>query len=232
MKKMVFLGVFALLAMPQSTQAAVVLAVDNFRNLNPGDPPAYIVQDSIDLIISRTNIGLNSIGSTDGTFGSLASPAASTGTANSSESFRWVNGIATATLDFAFTDTSGADRSLTTFHFDSGATRPNAARNFELFLVDGMTETSLASDVIPSAGAATPTYADFDLGLGGLTLAANSTVNLSLRFTGGDGSGGHHGHFDNLALSAVAIAVPEPSSAAIIGLIGIYGLVRRRRTAA
>ena len=244
MKKLILLTLFAALAMPQAVQADLIVGVDQFRSSTTNLTPAnYAVQDGVDVLITRSGTdedgasatpGVNALGSTDGTIGSVADSGVSTAQISPGESFRWVNGAQSATFDFAFTDTSGANRTLSTFHFDGGVNRPNVAQDFELFLVDGGGETSLGSGTIPLvSGGAAPEYTDFNINLSNLAFNANSTVNFSLRFTRDDTStntGGHNGYLDNVGLSIVVPeVVPEPSSLALLGLAGFGMLVRRRK---
>ena len=226
------LGLGLALLSTTTAKAELVVAWDQIRNSNGTDPSNYVVQDGIDVIINRTGAGVNANGSTDGTIGNITPDApatVSTATATTSESYRWVNG-GNASFDFVITDTSGTSRDLGTFHFDAGATRPNAASDWELFQVDGATATSISTGAVGvTSGTGVPAYESFDIPLGSVALAANDSVTFRLAFTGGTaGSSGHHGHLDNVGISA-AVAIPEPSSLALLGVAGVCGMVRRRK---
>ncbi len=229
----------AMFAMPVAAQADLIVGIDQWRSSTTNLTPLnYAVQDGVDVLITRSGTsssgasatpGVNADGSNDGSIGSIVTSGVSTSQGINGESYRWINGGLTARFDFEFTDTSGSDRILDTFHFDFARTRPGVTPNFDLFLLDGGSETLLASGTnTASNGAGTPNldYEDFDLSLGGLAFNANSSVTLSLRFSGATGGSSHHGHLDNVGLST---AVPEPTSLAIFGLAGLGLAIRRRK---
>lgn len=144
-------------------------------------------------------------GNDDGTWGTLDNPMAELSKVGSSSGARLVNGNS-GFIDFVVTDTGGADRDLTGFHFDSATFRPNSAREFELSVVSGdLTVGSVATGNVPSANGGMFDWSDFDIDLSVLadhTLDANGTVTFRLEFTGGvPGSGGHHQQLDNVAIS-------------------------------
>lgn len=227
------------LGLHANCSAALIVAFDQVRSSNGSDPLNYVVQDGVDVITTRSGTsssggantpGVNKEGSTDGTIGSVAAAGVSTDTTINGESWRWTNGSQTANFDFDFTDTSGAARTVSTFHFDGGTNRPNVAQDWELFHVTGGGDVSLGTGTIPLvSGGALPEYTDFDVALGGLTLPANGTLSLSLRFTRDDtnsSSNGHHGYIDNIGLSVV----PEPSSLALLTMMSVVALGRKRRS--
>lgn len=241
MKTQILIGALSTCLVPVAAQATVIVAIDQFRSSTTNLTPAnFAVQDGVDVEITRSGIdgnglsatpSVNSDGSQDGSVGSVAVPGLSTAQSINGESFRWTNGAEAATFDFAFTDTSGTDRLLSTFHFDGGVNRPNVARDFTLVLAGA--ETVLGSGTIPlESGGPEAEYTNFDIDLGGITLAANSTVTFSLRFTSSDAVGvasGHNGHLDNVGLSTGVI--PEPSSMALLGLGSLALATRRRKSA-
>lgn len=151
--------------------------------------------------------------STDGTWGTLDTPAADTTADDNGDTVRLISG-ASGYYDFTLTDTGGLERDLTTFHFDSGTFRPNSARNFELSVLSGdLTVGSVATGIVPSVVGGTQDWSDFDIDLTGLsdrTLDANGTVTFRLEFTGGTvGAGGHHQSLDNVAVTAEPPVLPK-----------------------
>lgn len=243
MKKQLLIGAFSVSLVPVAAQADLILAIDQFRssttNLTPGNAP---IQDGLDVAITRSGLnaagapatpGVSRLGSTDGSVGSVPVPGLSTGNVAATESFVWTNGAQAARFDFAFTDTSGADRFLSTFHFDGGTNRPNVAQDFELFLL-GDTSVSLGSGTIPlESGGGDVEYTSFDIDLGGILLSAGSTVTLSLQFTRDDTSPNfnvHNGHLDNVGLSTGPNPIPEPASMALLALGSLALATRRRRS--
>ncbi len=119
-------------------------------------------------------------------------------------------------IDFTLTDTTGVARSLTGFHFDTGAFRPSAAIDWELEVLAGgdLTAGSLATGIATvSAG---PMEDDVTINLTGLTdstLDANGSVTFRLNFTGGGGdagaaANGHHLFLDNVGVTGLSLGQP------------------------
>lgn len=238
MKKLLLLiaAAVAAIAMPQNAEADLVLGIDSWRSSAtqtsaPSGFPAHF-ENGVSYSFARGNIGVNVNGSTDGTFGTSTDQTAGTTNAANSDGLRLTNGQ-DGFVTLAVTSLAGSpDLFLETFHFDAGASRMNAANDYELFLVDGATETSLGSGstvVNPGLGSGVADFGDIDIDLSGEAIAFNAgdTVNFRLAFTGGTASSGHHLSLDNIGLSAVA--VPEPSSMVVLGLAGLAVFTRRRR---
>ena len=150
--------------------------------------------------------------STDGTWGTLDTPAADITANDSGDAVRLING-SSGYYDFTVTDTGGTDRDLATFHFDAGTFRPNSARSYQLSVLSGdLSVGSVTSGVVPSIAGGVQDWTDFDIPLTGLadrTLDANGTVTFRLEFTGGTvGAGGHHQSLDNVAVTAEIPVIP------------------------
>ena len=144
--------------------------------------------------------------STDGTWGTLDTPAVDATADDNSDSVRLTNG-SSGHYDFTLMNTGGADRNLLTFHFDAATYRPSSARNYELSVLSGdLTVGTVASGVVPSVTGGQQDWSDFDIPLTGLddhTLDADGIVTFRLEFTGGTvGAGGHHQSLDNVAVTA------------------------------
>jgi hypothetical protein len=146
------------------------------------------------------------------------------------------NGTVSGNLDFTITNNGTVDIDLDSFHFDSYAFRANAARTYEIEVLSGDLTAGVvftsAALVIPATGNVNPAnHVDYDHSLAGLadhTLAAGESAVIRLAFSGGTGSGGgHHLFVDNIAVSGDL--VPEPSSAALLGLGGLALILRRRK---
>lgn len=150
--------------------------------------------------------------STDGTWGTLGTPAADMTADDNSDTVRLTNG-SSGYYDFTVTDTGGLARDLATFHFDAATYRPASSRNYELSVLSGdLTVGSVATGIVPSVAGGQQDWSDFDIPLTGLadrTLDANGTVTFRLEFTGGTpGAGGHHQSLDNVAITAEAPVLP------------------------
>lgn len=149
--------------------------------------------------------------SSDGQFGATGPAEAETSVAVNTDGTTLSNGY-DGSIDFMLTDSTGTDRALTGFHFDTGAFRPNAATDWELEVLAGgdITAGSLA------AGTTTinqgPIQDDESISLNGLadnTLEAFGSVTFRLSFTGGvDGSAGHHLFLDNVGITGFALGLP------------------------
>jgi hypothetical protein len=112
-------------------------------------------------------------------------------------------------IDFTLDNTSGTETTLTGFHFDTGAFRPNAATDWELEILPGgdLTASSLATGTATvNAG---PMQDDESVDLSVLAdnvLDVGGTVTFRLNFTGGGGdagsaASGHHVFLDNVGVS-------------------------------
>ncbi len=157
-----------------------------------------------------SGFGLDFDGNTDGTWGTLDTPAADTTTDDNMDVFRLVNGE-DGSLDFTITDTGGVDRDLAIFHFDSATLRPNSSRDYELSIVAGdLTLGTVATGTVPSLTGGVQDWTDFDIVLTNLadfTLDANGSVTFRLQFTGSDpnsSQAGHHQYLDNVGISELA----------------------------
>ncbi|CAN0336437.1 unnamed protein product, partial [Ectocarpus sp. 4 AP-2014] len=148
--------------------------------------------------------------SSDGQYGSAGPSGANTSVAAPSDGVTLSNGF-DGFIDFTITETTGANRELTGFHFDIGAFRSDAATDWQLEVLDGgeLTAGSLATGT--ATVAADPMADDESIDLTDLadsTLDANGSVTFRLSFTGGGGdagstASGHHLFLDNVGVTAL-----------------------------
>lgn len=153
--------------------------------------------------------------SSDGQYGALGPASADPSVALPTDGVTLSNGF-DGSIDFTVTDTTGTDRTLTGFHFDIGAFRPDAATDWELEVLAGgvVTEGSLATGTATvNAG---PTQDDESIDLTGLAdniLDANGSVTFRLHLTGGGGdtgsaASGHHLFLDNVGVTGLTVGLP------------------------
>lgn len=183
------------------------------------------------------NSGINFGASADGTWGTLATPAASLDRSDSSSALGF-NNTATGTLDFSITASSTI--SLTSFNFDSFRRFGGSANEAQLSILSGAITNgnvgSLLTIVQAAAGSDSfedVTGTDFDVSLAGLAdniLEAGETAVFRLAFTGGNssGGGGNSAFLDNVGIFGDVVPIPEPSSS-LLGLLGGGLLFLRRR---
>ena len=240
MKKQIFtlLALSAFMAMPLAVNADILVGFENWIANNPNAGAGVVnaastteVDFSGDSTTVTTGWGRSGSGAhDDGTFGTLAG-AETTVAFNRGLSLN--NGVNGA-YDFSITNSSADDYQLDFFHFDTGTFRPNAAHEWTVSIVSGdLTAQSILSGSADNIAGGTVDWYDYDIDLSGLTggniLAAGQTATFRLDMAGGTGAGGHHQYVDNIAISGVVAAVPEPTSLAIIGLAGLGLMVRRRK---
>lgn len=153
--------------------------------------------------------------SSDGQYGSIGPSGANTSVASPSDGVTLSNGF-DGFIDFTLTETTGANRDLTGFHFDIGAFRSDAATDWELEVLDGgeLSAGSLATGT--ATVAAEPMADDESIDLTSLadsTLDANGSVTFRLSFSGGGGdagsaASGHHLLLDNVGVTALTPPLP------------------------
>lgn len=187
-------------------------------------------------------LGIALFGSTDGTFGSLSSPAADTSAGNSNNRVNINPGNNNnRRLDFSITNNTGGDLVLDTFYFDYNPTG-NAATTLELLHfkasyngganttseLDDANNTvigSLTTIVGNSGGDMYDVAISLSSGLTDNVLANGETAAFRISLP-------NLGTFNAVGIDNVAItAVPEPSTFAILAGLAALGLVmvRRRR---
>lgn len=166
----------------------------------------------------------------DGTFGSQIAGADTTiGIDSSGHKYGLRNPSSNmgGTLDFTITDTSGVDRDLAWFGFDS-IQRGSGAASYVLSVLSGDITNGPITGGAGTIGNRTSPPNDldnFDVDLTGLadsTLDANGTVTFRIEFTQ---ASGRHLELDNVGIAAV----PEPSALGLVALSGGLLLRRRRR---
>ena len=259
MKKLFLLAMFAAFAMPQGVEADILIAgiddwdstaaptVGNVATGFTATATASASTGAWSISDSGGDPGRgSSVDTTWGTFdgnGTAASAVTNVGTSN----FTVTNARPTAEVTLTLTNNGPDDYDLNAFHFDAIAFRFRAPTGYTLSVLSG-------SDIDVGEVVSTPTgtigalgsgaaltdsnhdgHQDIDIDLTGLadnTLAVGETAIIQIDFTGGDGSnsGGHHLFLDNVAVSGdIAVAIPEPSSLALLGLAGVGMFVRRRK---
>ena len=150
--------------------------------------------------------------STDGTWGTLGTPAADITADDNNDAIRLANG-SSGYYDFTVTDTGGVARDLTTFLFDAATLRPDSARDYELSVLSGaLTVGTVATGNVPSFAGGQQDWSNFNINLTGLadnTLDAFGSVTFRLEFTGGiSGAAGHHQSLDNVAIAGEPPILP------------------------
>ncbi|MFC7335940.1 DUF5060 domain-containing protein [Haloferula chungangensis] len=173
--------------------------------------------------------------SKDTTWGTFAGPpAASAVTTGGDGNLTLTNGKTDGEISFTITNHGTTDLELNAFHFDAVAFRPNAARSYQLSVIDGDITNgpvfTSADDAITSLGGGLKTedsdpethdqHDDIDIDLTGLadsTLEVGGSVVFQLAFSSGTGSGGgHHLFVDNVAVTHAVPAIP-PSGLQVNG---------------
>ena len=162
----------------------------------------------------------------EGNFNNTPGPSFLNTTANQ-HSIRNNIGAGSLTLDYAFAldfDFTNTGQQILQFHLFENVT-PSGTWNYLVTLADGAMTSTLAGVVAggnPPRGALTLVASDF----AGLTFA--TTIDrISITLSGPNGGGLSR---TNSGLGARIVAVPEPTSIALLGLTGIGGvLVARRR---
>lgn len=160
-----------------------------------------------------SNPSVSNGASSDGQYGSVGPASASTSVAAPSDGVTLSNGF-DGSIDFVLTDTTGAKRNLTGFHFDIGAFRPDAATDWQLEVLVGGALTAGPLATGSATVIAGPMADDESVDLTGLadsTLDANGSVTFRLSFTGGGGdpgsvASGHHLFLDNVGVTALVEA--------------------------
>lgn len=237
MKKLFFIAAAAVMALPQAANADIVAGWD-FFNGGGTTTTAQFQATGISAEVTGHNMTRFSTGrgsSTDGTFGSLAGASASTTGTGAGVSLAAANGDSES-VAFSLTNNTGLGLVFETFEFDAIKFRSNGADNFELFLGDIATGTSIGTGVVTTQTNAaadlnggSELHEELSIDLSSLAaLADGASYTFELAFTGGvPGSGGNDLNLDNIGISASA--VPEPSSMAVLGLAGLAIFTRRRK---
>ncbi|MBK1831930.1 PEP-CTERM sorting domain-containing protein [Verrucomicrobiaceae bacterium R5-34] len=163
-------------------------------------------------------------GSNDGTFGTLA------GAVSDTNALR-MNKPDGSILQVNVANNSGATLSFDQLHFD-GVFTGDSIRDFEVVFVN--TSTATTSGLLGSGSITSDTntvtfvadYDDFDIDVSSITLDSGDEGYFQITFDGGTGGINSASTIDNVALTTI---VPEPSSAALLGLGGLALIMRRRQ---
>ena len=128
------------------------------------------------------------------------------------------------------------DFDLTYIHFNGSGFFQNVTRdaNYTVEIRDssgtalaGSSVTINTDNINTNPGASGPQTINFDLT--GVTLAANTDYSLFVQAGVADGPAGNNTGFDALTLNGTLVAVPEPSSALLVGFASSMLLLRRRK---
>ncbi|MFO7724103.1 MAG: hypothetical protein R6V45_01025 [Oceanipulchritudo sp.] len=177
------------------------------------------------------NDTFNNGASGDGTWGTVTGDVApSTSTADATAATGLRNSTESGELTITITNTSDFGLDLTSFHFDATETLAKAPGDWALSILEGsaVSDGLITSGVLPVERPMPAGGFDIDLtGLGDRTFGSGEDVVFQLAFTGGagDGTGGQNTMIDNVAV----MAVPEPSTVALISGFSVFALVLFRR---
>jgi hypothetical protein len=163
-------------------------------------------------------------GSTDGTFGTLAGATAPADGALRLQKAPTDPTASTRDLWVEIVNDSGAALAFSGLHFDVSLANDNYNAYSVVFenVTQGSTSAVLGSGTFDSRGQVGD-YDDIDIDAIGITLGASETGYFNITFSGATGRNSSS-HIDNFAVTVV----PEPSTAALLGLGGL-ALLRRRR---
>jgi hypothetical protein len=150
-----------------------------------------------------------------------------------------LNNGAEGTFDFTVTAAAGTTIDFTSFNFDSYRRFANSADQLQFSVLSGdITNGNVGGPItITQASGSNDTMAvtsntDFDIDLTTLadrTLLGGESAVFRMAFTSGGGGGGNNTAVDNVGIFGNVTAVPEPSSLALLSVVGVCGMVRRRK---
>lgn len=165
--------------MPQAAQADLLVGWDTFTNPDAGAYSAPVTATGfIGSQLTNSSVWGQT---TDGgalagtTYGTLVGPS------NSGGSHLSLNNQAEDFVDFTITNNSGDDYDLEFFHFDVGAVRPLAAKEWTLSVVSGAIGITGATTGTSPNGTGTTVWGDEDIALSG-TLANTQSATFRLDF--------------------------------------------------
>lgn len=253
-RKIILVGLWALIAMPQGANADVIAGWDTFTDVGSDTFNATVTnfasgvmvgsfdpdQGGTSHTIGNWNNATHDMGASgDGTWGSLTGivPAPSSSVAVANEAV----GLLNATEGFFdLTITADATRIvLEGFHFDTYSRFGRSPKNLEVSVLSGggITAGTLLTTTT-SSGSGTMDASDgpndYDIDLSGLAdniLLAGESATFRMEWTGANPStgsnGGNNAMIDNVAF--IGTAVPEPTSLVLLGLGSVAMVMRRRR---
>jgi hypothetical protein len=246
MKKIIFFALLAALAMPQVTQADLIVGWEDFTGSTgfvPTQNDGGLTAVSVVTTTEHNNWGqwFNAGGqhaSQDGTFGDLSTSVASANTSVASGAGLTLN-RSNGTIQFTLTNNSGVDRNLEGFYMDNVSKFGGSAKTWQFTVsgaISGAATNGSAIQVNSGLPGATPAQRDKFIDLTLLSdnvWEAGQDAVLTLAFSGATNSGSGGGQellLDNIAITASApVAIPEPSGLAMLGLAGMAMFVRRRK---
>ncbi|MAT71534.1 MAG: hypothetical protein CMJ58_18660 [Planctomycetaceae bacterium] len=162
-----------------------------------------------------SNATVENLASSDGRYGALGPTGADATVDEPADGVTLSNGF-DGFIDFTLTDATGTARTLTGFHFDVGAFRPNAATHWQLEVLAGSDVTAGVLATGTATVLAGPMQGDESINLTGMadnTLDAHGSVTFRLNFTGGGGDSespdsGHHLFLDNVGVTGLPVGLP------------------------
>jgi len=187
--------------------------VAGWERWSSGSAPATMQTNGIVATATTSDFGTSKWGaSTDGTFGTLETPAASALSDVHEEGLR-KSGAVEASIDFTLENTTAYDMQLEKFYFDALLkTADTGPKQWNLQVVSGSLTTGQIVEEALDYSTTGSDFADYEVDLTSLadhTLNAGSTVVFRLSFTGGDAANTSNTDVDNVAITGAFYDFPS-----------------------